>query len=101
MNAKMVVTAKVDQVINDRIGALAERLGLSKSEVVELSLLNGLVEGETFAKRLENPAWRVAVRCILAIDQSDPEATTLVDKMMRHVEKNRKSEDKRARRAAT
>ncbi len=91
MVQKANITAKVDAVIVERLDELSKRLGMTRSEVIENSLIYGLAEGEKFAKRLETPWLRHLMRAAMAIYGETPKDQAELDRMVTHIEEAKKS----------
>lgn len=75
------ITMRVPETLYREIEALAADLKLSKSEVMRNALTAGVLEGKQAAKRLRNPAFRMLVKALLAIE-GDKDQLDLFEKVL-------------------
>jgi len=90
MSRKVNISAKVSEDVNERLDALAERIGWTKSELIAHSLEYGLREGEKCADRISGPILGTIIRMLFSIDTSDPEAMKAIDHIQRHAREQNK-----------
>ena len=87
--AKEVMTIRCAPELMKRVDALADRMGMSRSEVAERCIAFGVDEGEAFAARLENPVVRQLLRLAMRFD-GDPEQLALFDRLSDELSDGRK-----------
>lgn len=75
------ITVRVPQDLDDSITELAQELNLTRSEVIRNALTAGVLEGKQAARRLRNPAFRMLVRALLALE-GDREQMELFEGVM-------------------
>lgn len=75
------ITARIPAELDLAITELANELNLTRSEVMRNALTAGVLEGKATARRLKNPAFRMLVRTLLALD-SDPDQLDLFNQAL-------------------
>ncbi|MEM1213389.1 MAG: hypothetical protein AAGI68_13965 [Planctomycetota bacterium] len=68
--AKVSITVRLEQELIDEVDAFASMTGMTRTDVVEKSLVAGLKEGKAFAKKLEHPVMRGVLEAVLALNPS-------------------------------
>ena len=81
MAAKTTVQSKVDPQLLERLDALAERIGWTRSETIEHCIAHGVKEGERFADRLSTPVLGHFMKMVAAMDMDDPDELKRFDAM--------------------
>ncbi|MHB1156891.1 MAG: ribbon-helix-helix protein, CopG family [Phycisphaerales bacterium] len=68
--AKETVAFRLEPELIERMDRLAERLKMTRTDVMERCIQAGLKEGEDHLSKLENPLIRAALEAVLSIDPS-------------------------------
>ncbi len=91
--AKEVITGRVDADLVAKIDALADKLGLTRSECVEAVLRMGVEGGERFASALTSPVIRQIFKLVMSIDGEGQETVDKFERMF-HAAKTRRRKPK-------
>lgn len=86
---KVVVGAKVDPEVSQRIKALADRLGWTQSKLLAHLIEYGLREGEKFADRAEGPIMGELMRLVFLVDSDSEQEREAFESMYQHIRSRR------------
>lgn len=89
MPDKTTLTCKVEQEVADRLDILADKTGMSRSELAAHCLAFGVREGEKFADRLSQPVVGHFLRLMFHLDTDDAEELARFEDMWKSVKKTR------------
>lgn len=73
MSQKITVQGKIEPETLERLDALAERIGWTRSETIDHCIQFGVKEGEKFADRMAAPVLGHFLRMVANLDVDDPE----------------------------